>query len=159
MLTAKTDEETRPHLKKTLAKLKGHAIPLFGYHILRDHILTEITGEHQSSILYWAGKNLAAKLNISTYEECIDLFSEMGWGNLSLSQNRQNQKVFYLESPFFSTRQMEKNPSTFALECGFLAETVAKLEGQITQGEFSSAKKKENMYIQFTVHGQALDAP
>ena len=59
MLGEQATKKKHAYLKKTLAKLKGHAVPLFGYHILREHILKEIAGEYQGSILYWAGKNLS----------------------------------------------------------------------------------------------------
>ena len=154
MLGEKVTVREKPYLKKTLSKLKGHAVPLFGYHILREHVLAEIAGEYQGSILYWAGKNLSDQLPVTSYEECIDLFSELGWGQLYIVKTEKNKKVFMLESPFFMDRHIDSNEATFALECGFLAEVVSKLEQQITQGEFTTTQKKESLSIEFTIHGQ-----
>lgn len=154
MLGEQATKKEQAYLKKTLAKLKGHAVPLFGYHILREHILKEIAGEYQGSILYWAGKNLSDELPVSSYEECVDLFSELGWGQLAITETEKYKKVFHLESPFFLDRHVDTNQTTFALECGFLAEVVAKLEQQITQGEFSATQQKDFLSVQFIIYGQ-----
>lgn len=154
MLGEQATKKERHYLKKTLAKLKGHAVPLFGYHILREHILAEIAGEYQGAILYWAGKNLSDELPVSSYEECVDLFSELGWGQLAITKAEKYKKVFQLESPFFLDRHIDTNQTTFALECGFLAQVVAKLEEQITQGEYTATQKKDAFTVQFVIYGQ-----
>lgn len=155
MLGQKSKTTEHLYLKKTLSKLRGHAVPIFGFHILREHILAAVTGEYQSSILYWAGRDLAGQLTVTSYEECVDLFSELGWGKLKVIQSQKYQKIFQLESPFFFDRRVAENQSTFALECGFLAEVVAQLEHQKTQGEFSFMHKKEAISIQFTIDVEA----
>ena len=64
-------------VKQKLNYMKGQAIPLLNYYLLRDHILPEITGEFQSSILYWAGKDLASKFPFSSYEQCFDFLNHL----------------------------------------------------------------------------------
>ena len=85
------------------------------------------------------------------------MFSELGWGQLAITETEKYKKVFHLESPFFLDRHVDTNPSTFALECGFLAEVVAKLERQITQGEFSATQQKDFLSVQFIIYGQARE--
>ncbi|WP_202080275.1 DUF2507 domain-containing protein [Caldalkalibacillus salinus] len=135
-------------------KMKGQAVPLYGYHILREHVMKEITGEHQSAILYWAGKNLAEHLRIHTFEQCRDLFLEMGWGYLEKVHSSSHIYRYTLESPFFASRQVDQNQSTFALECGFLTEAIAQIENKQTEGEFKAFISQENQGVQFTIYLQ-----
>ena len=39
---------------ETITKQK---VPVFGYEIIRDHVLSNILGKHENEILYWAGKD------------------------------------------------------------------------------------------------------
>jgi predicted hydrocarbon binding protein len=140
--------------KKSVLKLKGQAVPLFSYHIIRDHVLTSIVGEYQTSILYWAGKNLANQFELNTLEECIDMFLELGWGYLEKEHANLHVQRFSLRSPFFISRNIHENESTFALECGFLAQTLANIEQKDTEGEFRIHTKQQETSIQISIYFQ-----
>lgn len=139
------------YFKKKLLHIKGQAIPLFSYHVIRDYILPNITGDYQSSILYWAGKDLAHKFNPSSCEELTDLFLELGWGYLSVQQTGKAYK-FTLSSPYFDARQVTSNHETFGLECGFLTESLAFITHKNTEGSFKITQKKQDIIIIFTIH-------
>lgn len=139
---------------KSILKMKGQAIPLFGYHMIRDHILPSITGEHQSSILYWTGKNLADQFIPNSLDECTELFLELGWGYLEQEQSNLHMQRFSLNSPFFNTRNLTENDSTFALECGFLTQALALIEQKDTEGEFKINPKQQEYSVQLTIYFQ-----
>jgi predicted hydrocarbon binding protein len=147
-------EKSEALSKKSVLKLKGQAVPLFSYHIIRDHVLTSIVGEYQTSILYWAGKNLANQFELSTLEECIDMFLELGWGYLEKGNSNLHVQRFSLNSPFFISRNILENESTFALECGFLAQTLANIEQKDTEGEFKLITKQQEASIQISIYFQ-----
>lgn len=140
--------------KKSILRMKGQAVPLFGYHMIRDHVLPSIAGEYQSSILYWTGKNLADHFSPHSLEECIELFLELGWGYLEQEQANLQVQSFSLSSPFFSTRSLTDNDSTFALECGFLTQALSIIEQKDTEGEFKISIKQQEYTVQLTIYLQ-----
>lgn len=145
---------------QALNKMKGQAVPLASFHVVRDQLLPMITGEYQNIILYWAGRNLASQFNPPDLDSLAAFFLELGWGELTLERDQPLNKTFRLSSPFFSQRQVEKNPATFALECGFLTEALAILEKREAEGEFELIQdKREGLSIQFTVHLAAEQHP
>lgn len=135
-----------------LIKMKGQAVPLVGLHLIRDHVLSTITGEFESSILYWAGKDLAPLFSPNNVQELTDLFLELGWGYLELEQVNPIMQTYRLYSPFFASRKVENNESTFALECGFLTALIGQMENKNTEGEFKLHKKNEELTVAITVH-------
>lgn len=138
---------------QALSKMKGQAVPLASFHVVRDQLIPMITGEYQHIILYWAGRNLAAQFNPPDLDSLAAFFLELGWGELTMERDQHANKIFRLSSPFFSQRQVEKNPATFALECGFLTEALALLENREAEGKFQMIRdKREGLSIQFTVY-------
>jgi hypothetical protein len=48
---------------------------------------------------------------------------------------------------------VEKNPATFALECGFLTEAISLLENREAEGEYQLVQdKQDGLTIQFKVY-------
>ncbi|EGL82960.1 Protein of unknown function DUF2507 [Caldalkalibacillus thermarum TA2.A1] len=135
-----------------LVKMKGQAIPLISYHLIRDQLLPMITGEYQSIILYWAGRNLARQFMPPNVDSLVNQFLEFGWGELMLEQNQPRLKKFRLASPFFNQRQIEKNQSTFSLECGFLTEVLAQLENKDAEGEYKVVNKQQEIIVEIQVY-------
>lgn len=138
--------------KDMMHKMKGQAIPLFGYHILRDYVMKDITGEHQSAILYWAGKNLAALLRPQSLEEIHEFFLEMGWGFLECTHHSPFVQRYTLESPFFNIRQIKQNKQSFALECGFITEATALIEQKHTEGEYTIEQSEQKMNVLIVIY-------
>lgn len=147
-------DTVKENSNKIMTKMKGQAIPLFAYHILRDNIVKTITGDHQNAILYWLGKDLALQFNASSIEECANLFLELGWGYLEEQQSSSTTKTFTLTSPFFHTRKVTNNTATFSLECGFLAQQLAMLEEKHTEGHFEVAAKQTEIQVLFKINLQ-----
>lgn len=137
-----------------MTKMKGQAIPLYAYHILRDKIVKTITGEHQNAILYWLGKDLAVQFKLSSLEECANLFLELGWGYLEEQQSSSSTKTFTLTSPFFHARKVTSNTATFSLECGFLAQQIATLENKHTEGHFEVLAKQSEIQVVIKINLQ-----
>ena len=71
-------------------------VPVFGYEIIRDHVLSNILGKHESEILYWAGKDLARKFPLYSMEEAQQFFLEAGWGQLTLLKENKDEFTYVL---------------------------------------------------------------
>jgi len=140
--------------KQEMIMMKGQSVPLLGYHVLRDFVLPAINGEYQSSILYWAGRNLANQFTLDSFEECIHLFLDMGWGLLEITQASQQVKTFKLFSPYFQARHVLDNKSTFALECGFLAEAIASIDNKDTEGDYKLISKERETFVEIQIYLQ-----
>ncbi len=80
------------------------SVPAFGYNIIREDLLRDLLGKNTQELLYWAGKRLARKYQLTSIDEIFDFFYEAGFGTLrikSLSLNRKfnlNWKVTLLLS-------------------------------------------------------------
>ena len=59
-------------------------IPVFGYEIIRDNLLTSILGKHEEDVLYWAGKEIARKFPLFSMDEASSFFEEAGWGSFNI---------------------------------------------------------------------------
>lgn len=104
-------------------------IPLFGYELLREVVLPELLGKDHQTILYWAGKTVARKYPVNSFEEISIFFEKAGWGKLLLIKEKNNEAIFELTSTLFEHR---KNLST-PLEAGFLAQQIQHIKEFITE--------------------------
>lgn len=59
-----------------LKELEEITLHPFSVLLLRDYLLPELLGKEHHSILYWAGKQLARKIQLSTLEELISFFHQ-----------------------------------------------------------------------------------
>lgn len=98
----------------------------FGYEIIRDYVLSDILGKHESDILYWAGKSLARKFPLFSMDEAAQFFDEAGFGGLVLEKSGKGETVFVLHPLKIDNR-------CFRLEAGFLAEQQQKIGGFLTE--------------------------
>lgn len=152
MLKKKQKEEDT--LYNRMLSMKGQATPIFGYYVLRDIILKEITGEYQASILYWIGKRIAAQAEVQSFEQLRDYFLELGWGLLKQTHKSGHMLRYVLQSPFFYLRDWKKNKESFALECGFLAEAISIIEKKDTEGEFTLKTEEKKELVEFIIYLQ-----
>lgn len=109
-------------------EIKGLSVPVFGYELIRDALLTDVLGKEASSILYWAGKSLARKFPCKSSEDLSSFFEEAGWGTLILLKEAKREKTFELGGPFVERRFSVQAEPSFSLESGFLAEQIASHE-------------------------------
>ena len=118
-----------------------HQIPLFGYELIRDHVLSNILGKHENEILYWAGKDLARNFPLYSMDEAQQFFIEAGWGVLTLLKESKDE-VIYTLSETSNPDQIEKR--CFRLEAGFLAAQKERNIGFLTEC-FEEKNVKQNM--------------
>ncbi|MFD1030456.1 YslB family protein [Metaplanococcus flavidus] len=112
----------------------------FGYEIIRDHVLSDILGKHESDVLYWAGKSLARKFPLFSLDEAADFFLQAEFGDLVTEKSGKDEIIFILR-PF----KMENR--CFKLEAGFLAQQKQKLGGFLTEAYEEVLPKKKSVRI------------
>ncbi|MCH6267768.1 YslB family protein [Neobacillus citreus] len=124
-------------------------VSIFGYELIREVLLPEIFGKDTPEILYWAGKRLARKYPLESYESLIDFFAKASWGELEIKKETKNELEFELASPMIVSRVKSKAENFFQLEAGFLAQQIEVQKGAIVE-TFEHPVKKSNK-VCFTV--------
>lgn len=114
--------------KPDIDALHNETVPAFGYELLREILIPELLGEEQTAILYWSGKNLARQYPLESVEDMIHFFLEAGWGQLSVRDTNKQQMTFQLESERISRQLQLDKKTSFAMETGFLAQQIQRLE-------------------------------
>ena len=128
-----------------MAENDTKTVPLFGYELIREHVLSSILGKHEDDILYWAGKELARKFQMFSMDETITFFQEAGWGNLSLIKQEKDEAYYELSGP---TDVLNLEQRCFKLESGFLAQQQQKLNGFLTECYDEKSLKKNHVLFQ-----------
>lgn len=121
-------------------------VSAFGYELLKNVLIPELLGKEQSSILYWAGKNLARKYPLESIDEIAEFFQRAGWGNLTVDTEGKNKITFNLASELISRRLKHDKTATFALETGFVAQQIQTIKNCLADAT-SSVKKKRAVTI------------
>lgn len=98
--------------------------PGAGYDILRYVGLHDLLGEESPTILYYMGKNLARKFEITSLEDLYYFFDKMGWGKLEFVKQKKKEFIFTLLSDSVVHRLNAPLETEFRLEAGFLAEAI-----------------------------------
>jgi predicted hydrocarbon binding protein len=125
------------------------SVSIFGYELIREVLLPEILGKDTPEILYWAGKRLARKYPLKSYDEVIDFFAKSSWGELVIKNESKEVIEFELSSPLIVSRVKSKAEHFFQLEAGFLAQQL-QLQKDAVAETFEHPTKKSNK-VQFTV--------
>lgn len=112
----------------------------FGIKLLRDMLLPDILGQ-DNEILYWAGKHLARKQQISSLEILPYFFAKACFGELILTKQRKSSYVFKLKGPIVASRYKQEKDPEFKLEAGFLAATIERLSGFLTEAIIEKQSK------------------
>lgn len=123
-----------------------NTFPLFGYELIRDHLMPSILGKHEKDILYWAGKDIARKFPCTDIQLIVSFFNDAGWGNLTLAKEMKDGYVFHLTN---DPEILKINERNFRLEAGFIAEQIQNFKGVLTEC-FDEKKEKQQLVI-FTV--------
>ncbi|WP_238941730.1 YslB family protein [Bacillus sp. REN10] len=123
------------------------SVPVFGYEIIRDVLLTDVLGKETADILYWAGKSIARKFPCATFEELASFFSEAGWGQLTLLKEARNEKIFVLSGPYIDRRFSIHTEPSFTIESGFLAEQISLQEQTIAESICEVQKRAHKVQI------------
>jgi predicted hydrocarbon binding protein len=143
-------------VKETTQFDDSRSVSIFGYELIREFVLPEILGKDTPEILYWAGKRLARKYPLNSFDEVIDFFSKASWGHLEVKAERKDEIEFELMSPLFVSRVKSKAEHFFQIEAGFLAQQI-ELQKQVIAETFEHPVKKENK-VKFTVKWDKKDS-
>lgn len=117
--------------------------------LYHDFILPDILGKDSPDILYWAGKHVARKYELSNLDDLIQFFKMAGFGHLEQIKENRRQVIFNLSGQNVEDRLASQN-NDFALESGIVAEAVQLDKGRDTEAAFSLAKKHQHG-VQITV--------
>ncbi|RIW37776.1 DUF2507 domain-containing protein [Bacillus salacetis] len=114
---------------------------------MRDILLPEILGKHTTDILYWGGKGIARKFPLISFEEMEAFFLEAGWGNLSITEDKKDERIYTLSGPLIERRLSLKTDISFKMEAGFLAEQVQNQKKAITEAAEEIHKRSKTVKI------------
>lgn len=131
------------------SKLGQLSVSSFGYELIREILLPELLGKDSPEILYWAGKRIARKFPLTSFEEIVGFFEQADWGRLTIKEQTRKQMVLELESELVSTRLSKNSNSTFQLEAGFIAQQI-EFQKKVSAEAFEHPNKRSSK-IQFTV--------
>src|SRR5690625_3262100 len=95
-----------------------------GYDILRYVSLPNLLGNEADTILYFMGKDLARRFNITSFEDIYDIADKMGWGRLELVKERKTSITFCLIADAVVSRLKAPIEVAFSIECGSISESV-----------------------------------
>lgn len=121
------------------------AFPVFGYELIRDHVLSSILGKHSDDILYWAGKELARKFPCGDIQLIISFFKDAGWGNLSLEKESKDSYIFHLTGDSDILNIINRS---FRLEAGFIGEQIQTINGFLTECYEEKKEKQQLITLQ-----------
>jgi predicted hydrocarbon binding protein len=142
-------------IKEHLSQFKDLHISGVAYELIREVLLPDLLGKEISSILYWSGKNIARKYPLTSEEEIIHFFKDVGWGDLSIKEKKSNVVEFELSSDFITARNQSRKESSYHLEAGFLAQQLEQIQGIITEAYVNNHKRNNHVY--FTVQSDKKD--
>lgn len=125
------------------------------YELLRDILIPDLLGKDLPSILYWSGKNLARKYPVSTTDEIIHFFKDVGWGDLTIIEENANGMKLELSGEFITARNQSRKTTCYQLEAGFIAQQVEQMNQLITEA-YEDQKKKSNV-VHFTIKWDKKD--
>jgi hypothetical protein len=141
--------------KTNIEQLLTIPINAFAYELIREELLPDIIGKELDRILYWAGKNLARKYTLETFEDIIVFFRQAGWGDLSIVEQNRRELQLQLTSPLIGERYKNKQNTTYQLEAGFLAQQTQQQRQVIAEAYEDPRKRSEK--VLFTVKWDAKD--
>ena len=128
----------------------------FAYELIREELLPDIIGKELDRISYWAGKNLARKYTLETFDDIIVFFQQAGWGDLSIIEQNRREMQIQLTSPLIAERYKNKRHTTYQLEAGFLAQQVQQ-QRQVIAEAYENQKKRSEKVL-FTVKWDSKDS-
>lgn len=134
---------------------ESRTVSIFGYELIREIVLPEILGKDITEILYWAGKRLARKYPLNTFDEMKEFFAKASWGQLEITSENKDEMEFELMSPLIVSRVKSKAEHFFQLEAGFLAQQI-EFQKEVIAETFEHPVKKSNK-VQFTVKWDKKD--
>ncbi|WP_239254764.1 YslB family protein [Listeria ilorinensis] len=123
----------------------------FGYGLLRDYLLPDLLGDETPHILYWAGKDLARKFPLDTYQAIEQFFVQASFGELSMIKEKKDELRLLLSGEEVARRFDAQETPSFKLEAGFLAEQLQNQRRLYTEAydEINQRKKEATLIIKW----------
>ncbi|EUJ27409.1 hypothetical protein MFLO_13108 [Listeria floridensis FSL S10-1187] len=138
-------EESNHEITSEPAK---NLVPSFGIELFRDYLLPELLGEETPHILYWAGKDLARKFPLASFEEISAFFAEASFGSVAIAKEKKDELQIILSGNAVETRFNLQNSPSFKLEAGFIAEQIQTQRGYYTEAyDEVNTRKKEVVIV------------
>lgn len=100
-----------------------------GFDILRYVALPEFLGDEAPTLLYYMGKNLARKFEMTSIDEVCYVFEKLGIGKLELVKEKKHERTFHLLADSIVLRLKSTIEADFRLEAGFLAQGIQMIDG------------------------------
>ncbi|MEH7399682.1 YslB family protein [Gottfriedia sp. NPDC057991] len=120
----------------------------FGYELIRNDLLNDLLGKEQNDILYWAGKMIARKYPLATFEEIIEFFDQAGWGTLTVEEEKKQEVHLTLSSELITYRNQQKKNVSYQLEAGFLAMQIQQQIDVIAETYEEQSKRGDKVKFQ-----------
>ncbi|XRG77323.1 YslB family protein [Rossellomorea sp. GAMAL-10_SWC] len=120
----------------------------FGYELIRNDLLNDLLGKEQNDILYWAGKMIARKYPLATFEEIIEFFDQAGWGTLTVEEEKKQEVHLTLSSELITYRDQQKKNVSYQLEAGFLAMQIQQQIDVIAETYEEQSKRGDKVKFQ-----------
>lgn len=120
----------------------------FGYELIRNDLLNDLLGKEQNDILYWAGKMIARKYSLATFEEIIEFFDQAGWGTLTVEEEKKQEVHLTLSSELITYRNQQKKNVSYQLEAGFLAMQIQQQIDVIAETYEEQSKRGDKVKFQ-----------
>lgn len=114
--------------------------------LYRDTILPQILGPDNDAILYWAGKHVSRKYDLSDVEELPEFFDMAEFGKLKILKVRRHSAEFELSGQIVKDR-ISSDSNEFSLECGIIAECIERQNGTPTEAAAKIDDKNQTVQI------------
>ena len=112
--------------------------------LYRDFLLPTILGDDDASILYWAGKRIARKYDLSDYDDLVEFFNMAEFGKLEKVKERRSFTTYELSGQTVTDR-LNSASKEFYLEGGMIAEAFQKSTGRTTECEINILDKEKKV--------------
>ncbi|MGG3626424.1 YslB family protein [Bacillus gobiensis] len=138
-----------------IEKFKEMEVSAFAYELIKEVLIPDLLGSEYPSMMYWAGKNIARKFPLDSWNDIPAFFQEAGWGNLALVEAKKNRIEFTLDGPLVSNRLKHQKEPNFQMEAGFIAEQIQMLNNNIAES-YEQIKKRTDK-VELTVKWDLKD--
>lgn len=115
--------------------------------LYRDFILPDILGSDTAEILYWSGKHVSRKYDLSNEDDLEEFFNMAGFGELKLVKETRRELFWTLGGQNIVDR-IASGAKEFSLESGIIAQEVQNEKERDAEAAAVISKKGDS--IQFT---------
>ncbi|MDA7027142.1 YslB family protein [Bacillus sp. CLL-7-23] len=133
--------------EENLGKLKELEVSAYAYELIREIVLPDMLGQDHTDMMYWAGKHLARKFPLESWNDIPAFFHDAGWGTLTMVYSKKQELEFELEGPLVSNRLKFQKEPCFQLEAGFIAEQIQLMNEHIAESYEQVKKRAEKVVL------------